>query len=167
MTATAGPSGIVRIVPMPVEIAIRAGKPEDHGYVLTTWRTLHERSRAGQELGALYRDRQTRLVLAILRRQSTSLRVAHVPDDVDAILGWACLGPRRVYYAYVRDTVRRQRIASRLVSDLLPGAITTEYTHDTGATRESPILMGARPVVHGVRLPRGWLLDPHCNFPEG
>lgn len=70
------------------------------------------------------RDRSERLgeatarVRAILKRPDTVLRVACLPDDDDAIIGYAAITaaePHQLYYVYVRRDARGQGVARRLL----------------------------------------------------
>lgn len=95
-----------------IPIAIRLGRPSDLPYVVDSWtKRGHER---GERLGAA-----TARVRAILARPDTVLRVACLPDDTDAILGWAVLKtgtPLTLTYVYVRSEARKQGIARVLLA---------------------------------------------------
>lgn len=95
-----------------IPIAIRLGRPSDLPYVVDTWtKRGHER---GERLGPA-----TIRVRAILARPDTVLRVACLPDDSDAILGWAAITtgiPLTLTYVYVRREARKQGIARTLLA---------------------------------------------------
>lgn len=102
--------------------AIRLGRPSDLPYVTDTWvKRGHDRN---ERLGAA-----TARVRAILARSDSVLRVACLPDDSDAILGWAVVSsdePPILHYVYVRKDARKQGIA-RL---LLAGVTRSEKTKE-------------------------------------
>lgn len=95
-----------------IPVAIRLGKPSDLPYVVDTWT---KRGAARDErLGAA-----TARVRAILARPDSVLRVACLPDDTDAILGWAALSANEaptLHYVYVRKDARKQGIARLLLA---------------------------------------------------
>lgn len=92
-------------------IAIRLGRPSDLPYVVDTWtKRGHERN---ERLGEA-----TARVRAILARPESVLRVACLPDDDDAILGWAAITffpSPKLHFVYVRKEARKQGIARRLL----------------------------------------------------
>lgn len=93
-------------------VAIRLGRPSDLPYVTDTWvKRGHDRN---ERIGAA-----TARVRAILARPDSVLRVACLPDDSDAILGWAVVSsdePPTLHYAYVRKDARKQGIARLLLA---------------------------------------------------
>jgi len=94
-----------------IPVAIRLGRPSDLPYVVDTWtKRGHER---GERLSAA-----TARVRAILARPDSVLRVVCLPDDSDAILGWAALSgePPTLHYVYVRKDARKQGIARLLLA---------------------------------------------------
>lgn len=97
-----------------IPVAIRLGRPSDLPYVVDTWvkrgHTRHER------LGAA-----TARVRALLARPDTVLRVAVLPDDEDAIIGWAAVSaadPPELHYVYVRKDARNQGVARILLAGI-------------------------------------------------
>ena len=92
---------------------VRVGKPDDLGYVVDSW-TKH--AFRGQRL-----RRATQHVRELLARPASRLFVAHVPDDADAILGWAALEiePSCVHYIYVRSAARGQGVATAMLGTLV------------------------------------------------
>jgi len=61
----------------------------------------------------------TARVRAILARPDSVLRVACLPDDSDAILGWSVISgdePHTLHYVYVRKDARKQGIARLLLA---------------------------------------------------
>lgn len=95
-----------------IPVAIRFGRPSDLPYVADTWA---KRGRQPSErLGAA-----TARVRAILARSDTVLRIACLPDDSDAILGWAVVSsddPPACVYVYVRKDARKQGLARLLLA---------------------------------------------------
>lgn len=93
-------------------LAIRLGRPSDLPYVVDTWaKRGHDRN---ERLGAA-----TARVRAILARADSVLRIACLPDDSDAILGWAVVSsdePPTLHYVYVRKDARGQGIARLLLA---------------------------------------------------
>lgn len=94
-----------------VKYALRLGRPSDLPFVVDCWA---KRGHAHNErLGEA-----TARVRSIIARADSVLRVACLPDDEDAILGWAVLStdePPRLHYVYVRKEARGQGIARRLL----------------------------------------------------
>jgi ribosomal protein S18 acetylase RimI-like enzyme len=94
-----------------IPIAIRLGRPSDLAYVVDTWvKRGHERNERLREATARVRS--------LLARPETVLRVACLPDDSDAILGWAVVSfvpSPKLHYVYVRKEARNQGIARRLL----------------------------------------------------
>lgn len=101
----------IRAVALVVLVAflLRPGRPSDLPFVVDSW--VKRGGLPNERLGAA-----TARVRGILASPDSILRVAHVPDDDDAILGWACLGAEGPHYVYVRKDARRQGIATALLS---------------------------------------------------
>jgi GNAT superfamily N-acetyltransferase len=133
-----------------VTFTMREGRPGDHALVFSSWLGSDRFSRAGQACSRVYQDEQERLVRDILARPGVILRVAVLPDDDDAILGWSVTAPAAsvVHYVYVKKGVRRGGIASALLGDMLGRRC--EYTH--------------QPVIHPFRAPSVWVFNPYRNF---
>lgn len=112
-----------------MDLAIRPASASDLAYVHATWlRSYWARPLmvAGREVSrAVGKRHHGERLLAIL--PELDIRIAHLPDDQDAILGWAASSGMALYYAYVRDGARRQGIARRLVE----GHGFTLFTHST------------------------------------
>lgn len=81
-------------------------------------------------------------VRALLSRDATALVIAHVPDEPDAILGWAAVEQWPtpcVHYVYVRRDGRRQGVARAMLehaldapqsfSPMTPRPVVVEYSH--------------------------------------
>jgi hypothetical protein len=90
------------------EYAIRPGRAFDLAYVVDTW---VKSDRTDETI-----SQATSRVRQALALPDTELRVAHLPDDPDAIVGWAALAPGRVLYAYVRRELRGRGIAKTLTA---------------------------------------------------
>ena len=97
-----------------IPVAIRLGRPSDLPYVVDTWvKRGHDR---GERLHAA-----TARVRAILARADSVLRVACLPDDSDAIIGWAAVTAAdspTLHYVYVRKDARNQGIARLLLAGI-------------------------------------------------
>jgi GNAT superfamily N-acetyltransferase len=99
---------------------VRVGKPEDVPFVVDTWTKRGYRGERMREA--------TMRVRALIARPTSRLIVAHVPDDVDAMLGWAVLevGPLCLHYIYVRSAARRQGVARAIMREVACDAL--EYS---------------------------------------
>ena len=90
-----------------LRFSVRLGRPSDLPYVEDTWakrgRGPHERIGAAKVR-----------IRAILGDPGSLLRVAVLPDDDDAILGWAVWSDDRIQFAYVRKDARGQGVAKAL-----------------------------------------------------
>lgn len=91
-----------------MNVAIRLGRPSDLAYVVDSW------VKRGHDRGERMRDATAR-VRAILARPDSVLRVACLPDDEDAIIGWAAIEGSKLHYVYVRKEARKQGIARLLL----------------------------------------------------
>jgi GNAT superfamily N-acetyltransferase len=110
---------------------IRRGKPDDLAFIVDSW-TKHghrgERMRDATRhvRSLLARDPVALAAMTSGEREGSirSLLVAHVPDDANAILGWALIeasrtdAPTCIQYVYVRSTARLQGVARSLLSML-------------------------------------------------
>lgn len=90
---------------------LRVGRPSDLPFVVDSW------VKRGHERGERLRDATAR-VREILAAAESALRIAHVPDDDDAILGWAVVTgePPVLRFVYVRRDARKQGIAKALLT---------------------------------------------------
>lgn len=94
-----------------IPFAIRLGRPSDLPFVVDSW------VKRGHERGERLRDATAR-VRRILSADSV-LRVACLPDDSDAIVGWAVVSTDaspKLHYVYVRKELRGQGIARVLLA---------------------------------------------------
>lgn len=129
---------------------VRFGRPDDLAYVVNTW--VHN----APALRLMRTGEATRHVRALLSRDGAQLRVAYVPHEADAIMGWAALEEGRpwcVHYVYVRDGARRQGVARALLEDWLREAV--DFSHP--APRYWPRTQGKPPEPFVV--PRMWNLN--------
>ncbi len=77
-----------------IPFAIRLGRPSDLPFVVDSW--VKRGRNPGERIGEA-----TARARALLARETTILRVACLPDDEDAILGWAAIAteaPPRCHY---------------------------------------------------------------------
>jgi GNAT superfamily N-acetyltransferase len=127
---------------------MRAGRPSDVPFIESSWRNSasHSSEPAARKPG--FHGAVNARAREIAARADTRVRVACVPGDEDAILGWAVVEPALVHYVYVRRDARRQGIARALLADLI----------DPGTT----------PIVAYTSLPlyRGLKLPPHWSYNE-
>lgn len=97
--------------------SIRLGRPSDLPFVVDSW------AKRGRNPGERIGEATAR-ARGILARPSTILRVACLPDDEDAILGWAAIAtedPPRCHYVYLRKDARGHGIAKVLLSGVSRG----------------------------------------------
>ena len=101
---------------------VRQGGPEDHGFIVDSWRGSFRRSTTGTDHGPNYVVEQKSLVHRILGRSTTEVRVACSFEDKDAIHAYAVIEPSatlpRIYYVYVRNSSRKLGMAKQLLLDL-------------------------------------------------
>lgn len=91
-----------------IPFSLRVGRPADLAYVVDSW------VKRGRDRGERLSDATAR-VRAILADEGTELRIACLPDDPDAILGWAAVAPPSLHYVYVRKELRGQGLARALL----------------------------------------------------
>lgn len=103
-----------------IRYSLRLGRPTDLPFVVDTW--VKKGRNPGERIGTA-----TARVRKILAHYDTTLRVACLPDDDDAILGWACLdcakSPPSLNYVYVRKDARGQGIARSLLAGVDASAL--------------------------------------------
>lgn len=117
-------SAVLSAAMRPAICELRMGKPEDLAFVVNVWA-----DRLRRENKRLRTSEATQHVRALLSRDASRLIVAHVPEYVDDILGWAAVesgSPTCVHYIYVRKDARRLGIATAMV-----GArdVALDYSH--------------------------------------
>lgn len=130
------------------EFLIRPGKADDYAFARDAWVKQNRSSAFARDAGACYETEHTRLVRRLLRW--STLRVAHAPDDVDAILGFACfdleLQTPALHYVYVRKEDRGKGIAHALLEPL-NGRAKVRYSHKPVMPRSD------------AKLPANWYYD--------
>lgn len=150
--------------------AIRAGTSTDYDFVVDSW--LHANRNApmgGRFAGQNYKREHRRLIGIALRR--SVLRVACVPGETTATLGWALYEEpaRVVHYVYVREGMRRLGMASALMKSFGPGPAT--FTHkiadetffrSKGAADPKDPATGTP--AYGFPLPPAWQFNPYLFF---
>ena len=140
---------------------LRPGHSGDLAFVYSSWLGGDRFSRAGQMCSHVYAAEHEQTAKEILQRSGVFLRVACLPDDEDALLGWSVTteqGARPcVFYVYVKRGVRRQGLAAALIGAMAMRRC--DYSH--------------QPVVHGEKRdgvfvplcpPPGWTFNPYRNF---
>ena len=128
---------------------IREGSLEDRAYVLRSW---FEGARASTWYlgdGRVFFAEHGRVLEAILER--ATVRVAHVPSESAAILGFAVLEsePLVLHWVHVRGQCRGQGIARALLSGIL----------------SRPEVHCSHWLVHG-RVPSNFRYNPYRLFPR-
>jgi hypothetical protein len=120
---------LVAVVSPPLlPLAIRSPRADDRSAILDAWQKSYlglARSRprgfgplSQMDAGDYYRG-QEQVIDGILRGPETRVLVAHDPGDVEFILGWVCAEPPRVlHFVYTSANYRRERVASRLMSEM-------------------------------------------------
>lgn len=101
-----------------IDVTIRAGTPHDHNYVIQSWVRANQGTAAAKSCHRVYYSEHHATVAALLRRPTVHLTVACLPDDPDALMGWAVTEPDTIHYVLVRAEARRQGIARQLLSVL-------------------------------------------------
>lgn len=134
----------------------RSGRPSDRPFVLESWQASNSTTTLGREMGPRYVSEQKTLCNAILDRPTTAVRVACLPDDDDAIMGYAVVGHLdtllpKIYYVYVKSEARKLGIATTLLGDLRDRTVT--YTHKP-----------ARTLAAVLPKPETWLFSYYRNF---
>ena len=138
------------------ELAYRGGRATDHHYVINSWVKSDSRTAFARGIASgVFMAAAHRTVAAILARESTSLLCAVLPDDDDAIIGFAAAEPGVVHYCLVRVEYRRRGIASELLTRL-------------GFSRERTCEFSHKPPVPGdnsqIVLPHLWKFNPYRAF---
>lgn len=146
-----------------IRYAVRTDTP----FIVDSWLKSDQHTRQARDVGrGIYFANHSKVVKAILARGDTRTLVAHVPDNEDAILGWAAMGLNTAYYVYVRSDARRMGIARALLAPLL-GRKGVDYTHapavwvpltpeeriDTPHRKDKPL-----------PAPPGWSYNPYRNY---
>ena len=109
---------------------IREDVPNDWAYIQESWLNSYRSSARAQDTGDVYMRQHKALIRRILDTQDVVVRVAHVPEHVDAILGFlvaTATRPHVLHYVFVRQGARRTGIARALLGYLPSEAL--DYTH--------------------------------------
>lgn len=86
---------------------IRPWRPSDRPFVASSWLSSFRVSHwSGVISDGRYGDVYSPEVDRILDTRGVSVLVHCNPEDQDQILGWACHGPGRLYYCYVKAPFR-------------------------------------------------------------
>lgn len=101
-------------------ISLRTVEPGDMPFVWDSWlRSYRESPWAGVIPNNLYRE-VTQAVITELRARGAIITLAVRRDDPNEILGYVCHervpGGVAVHYVFIKDAVRRQGLASELLS---------------------------------------------------
>jgi GNAT superfamily N-acetyltransferase len=134
--------------------ALRTGRETDLPFVLESWASSIKNSTPRGTLGAGQFWSNTKNALReVLAREGVQLQLAHVPEDDDALLGFAVSDPlkRVVHFVYVKKSARRLGIARALLALFQPPDLVT-YTH--------------RAVTHGLRIPSHFVFRPEARATE-
>lgn len=100
----------------------RNGCSEDLAYIASSWVKSYAHSQHAKDCAKVYRTEAPVYIDRLIKHPDTVLRVAHLEDDFNALMGWCCyrLSPYAViHYCYVRDGVRRKKIGTNLLKEIL------------------------------------------------
>lgn len=128
---------------------IRYGKLLDQPYILKCWLRCDSHTSRARECQAIYYQEQSIVIQNILARHTTVIKIAHLDDDEDSIMGFVVYEPTVIHYVYTRDGVRRQGIARKLLSELKSSEI-LEFSH--------------KPSFFGLTLPDTMIYNPYRAF---
>jgi hypothetical protein len=103
----------------------RAARATDHNYLVHSWVTSYRWALPWAPLQAYRNELHGRAWKLIERCKIT---IACDPGDTDFILGWMCTEGRVLHYAYVRHSLRRGKIFTRLAADIPKPLIVTHCT---------------------------------------
>ena len=137
-----------------VEVVVRPGVQLDRAYLVSTWLRSDLRTPRARECIRVYSREQSRVVNGLLERETVTARVAVLPDDEDAIVGFAVLEPAHdglpacIHYVYVRDGLRRQGVARKLLAEL-------------GLVAGQAVEYSSRIAGEGWPLPPTWNFNPY------
>jgi GNAT superfamily N-acetyltransferase len=125
-------------------VKVRAGQPGDRSYVIRSWISSYNHSPIARALANSYYASYAPVIERQLAR--SQVRVACLPEEMGAILGFAVVEPERntVHYVCVRSQWRKKGIASLLLDREL-GRTDIRYTHSCPPY---------------VKAPQGWTFAP-------
>jgi GNAT superfamily N-acetyltransferase len=147
----------------PTPFVVRAEKPDDRRFVLSTWKRAEAECSAHTE-GRHFGPLQEQMMAAVLGRASTRVIIASPEGDDDAIAGWACISDDAhpiVYYVYVRPEARRIGIAKMLL-----GGLTLERNDVLYTARPARVRTESGWGPSPVPIPKDWRYMPRLNFLE-
>jgi GNAT superfamily N-acetyltransferase len=122
-----------------VNWTLRAAKELDVAYLRSSWLDSAKQSFEAVAAGAPWLAAKKKQIIRLLRDPASRVTVAHVPDDEDAIVGWAVRRGNLLLYAYVRPEMRRMGIGKAVM-----GSGVVAYAH--------------RALRH--RAPKAWKYEP-------
>lgn len=116
-----------------IPVKVRQMCEDDLALICRSWVDSYADSRLARTMKpTVYRDRQLRLVRAILARPTTHAIVATPPDDDLVILAWAVLeAPDVVHYVFTKRQFRRFGLAGELLK-ALDGTFKHSHKTDDG-----------------------------------
>jgi GNAT superfamily N-acetyltransferase len=127
-------------------LRIRPAKPEDHAFIIDSWRRSFENAPAVRGADReWYRIEMTRTIRRLL--DTAECRVACDPEDPDTIAGFVAFHGPELHYAYTKQDFRGMGIARQL----LDGHHIDAYTFQSN---------NARP-------PAGWRFKPRVTIDHG
>jgi GNAT superfamily N-acetyltransferase len=136
--------------PLAEVLLVRDAAPEDRGYVARSWMETYRNSPLAKSLGgAAYSFGWGRVVTKHL--DASRCEVACLKDDPRAIVGFIVYelptqaAAFKVHYLCVRDTWRRQGVASMLVGHARVPDVAVKYSHTAS---------------HEIPVPKGWTYAP-------
>lgn len=103
-----------------VPLKVREARDDERALVFKTWLDAYADSAFARVIKPqIYRERQRRLIEAVLRRPTTHLLVATSPIEDDVVLGWAAVeAPDVAHFVFVKSGFRRFGIATELFKSL-------------------------------------------------
>jgi len=104
--------------------------PQDRALVIDTWcRSYH--AHASCWMGFVSCDTFVTCYRPTVERLlcESFTRVACLPGEESAVIGWACVRGKHLHYVWVRGDWRKEGVATDLLRDLAADPI--RYTHET------------------------------------
>jgi GNAT superfamily N-acetyltransferase len=148
---------------------IRAADASDRAYVLRSWFEGARQTHWARDLGPVFFAEHGRVLEAILDR--AACRIAHVPSEPTAILGFAVLElPDVLHWVHVRHSVRGQGIAKALVWSTFQRGSEVQCSHWPALSSVSLQPEHGRqaqdaPVSHSL-VPYNFRYNPYRLFPR-
>lgn len=112
------------MIPEDLPIAIRAGEPQDYGFILSSWSNEAHHIKYDNFIpNSIFFPRQKTLINNILKQ--SIINVAYVEGEHNLICGYLVVQPHGktlyIHWAHVKPIYRRQGICKALFSELLQG----------------------------------------------